>query len=213
VGARQRPDGQRQPALLREGRRRPRERAPGDVYIVGSDWIQPTVTWGAAAWRSVDGAPWQRLLPDPPDTWDPTTYWFGNAGTVAGNVYAVASGSPWVHDGVSWIAHGPDMGWFLKPVSFADHLVFQAVGKLFRFDGVKVEDAGLAVFGEGLQEVAEGHLLAVDASHHVQASTDLVSWECLGEAPEDVASIGALDGVIYFGGTGARIYRYPDPSW
>ncbi len=26
-------------------------------------------------------------------------------------------------------------------------------------------------------------------------------------------SIGSLDGTIYFGGAGGRIYRYPAPSW
>jgi hypothetical protein len=47
----------------------------------------------------------------------------------------------------------------------------------------------------------------------VVATTDLVTWTCLGRAPPDVRSIGSLDGTLYFGGTAGRVYGFPSPSW
>ncbi len=190
------------------------ERAPGDVYLVGSDWIDPAAkTFGGAVWRSTGGATWNRILPLPPHTVDPTTYSFVYAGALGGKVFTGSVGRIWVHDGSSW-SRGPDLGGFSKPVAFGDRLVFQTFGKLWTFDGTRPHDAGVDLLDRsGLYEVADGRLVVVNAAHRVVHTSDLKAWTCVGHAPADAASIGVLNGTIYFGGPDAKIYAYESPSW
>jgi hypothetical protein len=42
---------------------------------------------------------------------------------------------------------------------------------------------------------------------------DLATWSCIGKAPPDAASIGSLDGVVYFGGIESRVYGFEHASW
>jgi hypothetical protein len=152
------------------------------------------------------------------DTWDPTTWWFGHAGALGGKVYTGSGGSAWVHDGTTW-SKGPDMAGLGKPLDFAGVLVFEALGTLWTYDGVRTRYAGVEVFhppypyGGGLYELAEGRLVVVTAELRVESTTDLETWTCHGEAPADVASIGVLGGVIFFGGAEAQVYGYEEPSW
>jgi hypothetical protein len=190
------------------------ERAPGDVYLVGSDWIDPAAkTYGGAVWRSTGGATWSRILPRPPQIADPTTFAFAGAGALGGKVFTGAVGRIWVHDGAAW-SRGPDLGGFSKPVAFRDRLVFQALGKLWTFDGARPRDAGVDLLDRsGVYDLADGRLVVVNAAHRVVYTTDLQTWTCAGQAPVDVASIGVLNGTIYFGGADARIYAYERPTW
>jgi hypothetical protein len=190
------------------------EREPGDVYLVGSDWIDPVAkTYGGAVWRSTGGATWHRILPLPPQVVDATTLAFGNAGALGGKVFTGAVGRIWVHDASAW-SRGPDLGGFSKPVAFGDRLVFQALGKLWAFDGRRPHDTGVDLLDRnGLYDVADGRLVVVNAAHRVISTTDLTTWTCAGHAPADVASIGVLNGTIYFGGSDARVYAYERSSW
>jgi hypothetical protein len=190
------------------------ERVPGDVYLVGSDWIDPVAkTYGGAVWRSTGGAPWSRILPRPPAVADTTTLAFGGAGALGGQVFTGAVGRIWVHDGSSW-SRGPDLGGFTKPVAFGDRLLFQALGKLWTFDGTRPRDTGVELLDRpALYEVAEGRLVVANAARQVMYTRDLGTWTCAGTAPADVASLGVLNGTIYFGGRDARIYGYESRSW
>lgn len=44
-------------------------------------------------------------------------------------------------------------------------------------------------------------------------TTDLETWTCIGQAPEDAASIGSLDGTVYFGGIEGQVFGFTEPSW
>ena len=123
------------------------------------------------------------------------------------------------------------LGQFLRPVAFAGKLVFAdhglgrgLGGQLFAFDGTTVTDLAFSLFvSQGryqgspqslsLFQATEGHLLAVNAAGDVMMTTDLSIWDCIGKAPADAASIGSLDGVVYFGGIEGRIYGFEQPSW
>jgi hypothetical protein len=118
----------------------------------------------------------------------------------------------------------PPLGQFLRPVTLGGNLVFADLGQLFAFDGAKLTNLAFPLFvSQGryqgseqslsLFQATEGHLIAVNEGGDVMMTTDLTSWSCIGKAPADAASIGSLDGVVYFGGIEGRVYSFDQPSW
>jgi hypothetical protein len=196
------------------------ERVPGEVFLVGSDDFDgvPGGDGGGAIWRSIDAGQFVRLIPDlEAQTWDPTTFWFGNAGAIAENLYASTVGSAWVFDGKGW-SRGPDLAGFVKPIAFAETLVFQAFGQLWSFDGTRPRALGIDVYEaswpvQGVYEAAEDRLVVVTPSLDVLLTGDLSTWTCIGKAPVGVASVGILDRTVYFGAAEAELYAYESPSW
>jgi hypothetical protein len=209
------------------------ERAPNDVYLVGSDSYDSDAgtyngLYGGAVWRSQDGGPFERIFPiiNPPNEVqyvDVSGWLFSNTAAIGGKLYVVGVLPAWVFDGTTW-AYGPDMGSFVRPTNFANQLVFATLGELWAFDGTATRSLRFTLFNPhadyqvlfdslAVFEETEGRLLAVDATGAVQVTTDLVEWKCIGRAPADVRSIGSLEGTVYFGGAQGRVYRLPAPSW
>jgi hypothetical protein len=116
------------------------------------------------------------------------------------------------------------LGQFLRPVAIAGRIVFADLGQLFAFDGTTLTNLEFRLFESqgryqgspqslSLFQATEGHLLAVNKQGHVMMTDDLETWRCIGQAPDDAASIGSLDGVVYFGGIEGRVYSFEQPSW
>jgi hypothetical protein len=211
------------------------ERAPGDVFFVGSDVYVSDAgtfdnTFGAAAWRSQDGGPFERAFPiinpNPITDYqyiDMNELPFLNAAALEGKLYTASVALAWVFDGAAW-AKGPQMGGFLHPITFAGEIVFVALGDLWAFDGSQRRRLGIQLLETTLPYTfitepipvlndSEGRLLVVNANNETLVTSDLVEWRCIGRAPEDVRSIGSLNGTVYFGGPEGRVYAYPEPSW
>jgi hypothetical protein len=211
------------------------ERVPGDIFLVGSDLYLSEAgtfdnTFGAAAWRSLDGAPFARAFPIiAPDPFTDYQYLdmnetpFLNAAALDGKVYMASVALPWTFDGTTWVK-GPQLGGFVHPVTFAGEIVFSALGELWAFDGTRRKRLGIqpveatlmyTFIAEPLAVLndSEGRLLVVNAKHQTLVTEDLVEWRCIGRAPEDVRSVGSLNGTVYFGGPDGRVYAYPEPSW
>lgn len=211
------------------------ERAPGDVYLVGDDYYTSDAgtfdnTFGGTVWRSQDGGPFDRVFPIiNPNAFTDYQYIdinevpFLNAAALNGTLYTASIATPWTFDGKQW-ARGPQLGGFLHPMTFANHIVFAALGELWAFDGTHRKNLGIPLFDTTLTYVfvsdplvvandTEGRLLVVDAKGETLMTTDLVTWQCVGQAPPDVRSVGSLNGKIIFGGAGGRVYGFAEPSW
>ena len=203
------------------------ERAPGDIYLTGEDLFgsdSSTIT-SAAIWRSQNGGPFTEIFPeynaDPTIQNNQLNSWFFNAAALNGTLYVNYG---WAFDGTSLVPPGADLGEFQHPTTFAGNIVSSTLGQLWAFDGTAMHDLDFTLFvGTGIElttgqplpifQQTEGHLLALDVAGRVMATTDLATWSCVGQAPADVRSIGSLNGTIYFGGAGGRIYGFPAPSW
>jgi hypothetical protein len=184
----------------------------------------PTVTT-AAAWRSIDGGPFTQIYPviDSPDgLFDRSGAWFFGA-ALNGVAYLDAQSFIYTFDGQHWSGEEA-FGEFLSSVAFAGHLVFADLGQLFAFDGTNRQNLDFRFFESqgryqgskeplALFQVTEGRLLAVNHRGDVMMTTDLATWTCIGKAPADAASIGSLDGVVYFGAVESRVYGFESPSW
>jgi hypothetical protein len=211
------------------------ERVPGDVFLVGSDVYLSDAgtfdnTFGAAAWRSQDGGMFERAFPiiNPnPITdvqyIDMNELPFLNAVALDGKLYTVSVARVWVFDGTSW-SKGPQLGGFTHPIAFAGEIVFAALGELWAFDGTHHRRLGIPLLETTLPYTfitdpiamlndSEDRLLVVNANNETLVTADLVEWRCIGRAPEDVRSVGSLNGTVYFGGPAGRVYAYPEPSW
>jgi hypothetical protein len=212
------------------------ERAPGDVFLVGDDLYLSDAgtydkTFGAAAWRSQDGGPFLRVFPiNNPDQFMDYEYVdlnqlpFLNAAALDGTLYAATVAPPWTFNGTDWV-QGPDLGGFLHPVTFAGHIVYDAIGELWAFDGVHKKNLGIDLVATTLDYTflptdpiavltdSEDRLLVVNANLETLVTKDLVTWQCIGRAPPDVRSVGSLNGSVFFGGAGGHVYGYASPSW
>lgn len=211
------------------------ERAAGDVFLVGSDLYLSDAgtfdnTFGAAAWRSQNGGPFERAFPiinpDPFQDYqyvDMNALPFLNAAALDGKLYAGTVAPPWIFDGTEW-TKGPQLGGFIHPVTFAGQIVFDALGELWAFDGTHKKNLGIQLVETSLAYTfvqdpiavlndSEGRILVVNAKLETLVTTDLVEWHCIGQAPADVRSIGSLNGTVYFGGPEGRVYGYSAPSW
>ena len=211
------------------------ERVPGDVFLVGSDLYLSDAgtfdnTFGAAAWRAQNGAPFERAFPIiNPDPFQDYQYVdmnelpFLNAAALDGKLYTASVALVRVFDGATW-SKGPQLGGFIHPITFAGRIVFGALGELWAFDGTHRTRLGIQLLETTLSYTfitepiavlndSEGHLLVVNANGETLVTADLTEWHCIGRAPEDVRSIGSLNGTVYFGGPEGRVYAYPEPSW
>jgi hypothetical protein len=204
------------------------ERVPGEFYIVGSDWVDiNTNMYSASVWRS-DGGPFVEIFPkiDPDpfaDQLEELNGVFINVAALNGKIYIPSGGSGWTYDGTKF-EHGVVLGQFLRPTTFAGVIVFDTLGELFSFDGTTTKHLGLSLFPSlanyqwyfspiALFQDVDDRLVAVRSDGSVVVTTDLVTWTCIGQAPPDVSSIGALNGTIYFGGVAGDVYGYEAPSW
>jgi hypothetical protein len=219
------------------------ERAPGEVLLTGSGLFHDRGTApdgpllaGGYVWRSVGGGPFTQIFPTwgatpAEDNVDRSGAWITGA-ALNGVGYLLVTAA-WIYSvdaaGVSCCTM--PLGQFLRPVAFDGKLVFAdrslgrgPGGQLFAFDGTTVTDLAFSLFVsqgryQGTQQslslfqVTEGHLLAVNEAGNVMMTDDLSTWTCIGKAPADAASIGSLDGVVYFGGVEGRIYGFEQPSW
>jgi hypothetical protein len=201
------------------------ERAPGELYLTGEDLFGTSTTiTSASVWRSVNGGPFTEIFPelnpDPAIQNNQLNTWFFNAAALDGMLYV---GFGWVFDGQQWTHPAVELGEFQHPTTFAGRIVSATLGELWAFDGHRLRNLHFTLFeSTGLEQTTltplpifqqtEGHLLAINEGGSVMSTTDLETWTCEGKAPADVRSIGSLDGTIYFGGAGGRIYGYPAPS-
>jgi hypothetical protein len=211
------------------------ERVPGDVFLVGSDvYLSDAGTYdklfGAAAWRSQDGGPFQRVFPiiNPNPVTDVqyvdlNNLPFLNAAALNGTLYTSTVSPPWTFDGKQW-AQVLQLGGFLHPVTIAGQIVYGALGELWAFDGTHRKNLGVQLVDTTLTYTfvkdpiavlndSEGRLLVVNAKLETLVTKDLVEWKCVGHAPPDVRSIGSVNGTVYFGGAEGRVYGYAAPSW
>ncbi len=204
------------------------ERVPGEVLLTGTAWVnQAARLGGGSVWRSVDGGAFDRIFPLFDDAGAPTLFdgiyvpFMGAA--LHGTAYVTGLGGAWAYDGGEW-ANGVPLNDFFRPVTFADRLVFAAAGDLYASDGVTRKRLDIRLFENPalwqfvLEPIptfqsTEQHLVAIDVARNVLATDDLTHWSCIGKAPADVRSIGSLDGVVYFGGAGGRVYALPARSW
>jgi hypothetical protein len=99
---------------------------------------------------------------------------------------------------------------------FAGRLVYQTLqpvagpgSRLLVFDGQHVT----LPLAPGIYDftVSGPALYALTTTGAVLRTTDLVSWAPIGTAPPGSRSIGALQGRLYVGTTGARLYRLRAP--
>jgi hypothetical protein len=211
------------------------ERTPGEIYLVGSDVYLSEAgtydnTFGGAVWRSKDGGPFERAFPiinpDPVRDYqfvDMNMLPFLNVAALGGKLYTASVGLPWVFDGDKW-EKGPQLGGFVHPITFREQIVFAGLGELWSFDGTHARHLGIELLETTLSYTftsdpialindSEDRILVVNADQEVLVTTDLVHWECVGQSPPDVRSIGSLNGTVYFGGAGGTVYGYEAPSW
>lgn len=211
------------------------ERVPGEILVGGSAIIPDTVdSPGAFIWASKSGpsATYDRIFPLSKEYAETGGGPFSSLASLKGITYAVTNSSVWTWDGTTWLhARAPGnsepilLGEFWHPVNVADHLVFATFGNyLWKFDGAKsvplnrrtIDTPTAGGFTETpipIFEEAEGRLLLVDDKGDVQMSNDLTNFKCIGKAPADVRSVGALNGIVYFGGADGHVYSYEKPSW
>jgi len=217
------------------------ERVPGEVLLTGSGLFHDRGTApdgpllaGGYVWRSVGGDPVTQIFPTfgatpADDNVDRSGAWI-SGGAINGVAYLIEEAWIYTVDAAGMTCCSVQLGQFLRPVAFAGKLVFadlplaQAAAQLYAFDGTTVTNLAFPLFvSQGryqgspqslsLFQVTEGHLLAVNEAGDVMMTTDLASWTCIGKAPADAASIGSLDGTVYFGGIEGRIYGFEQPSW
>ncbi len=209
------------------------ERAPGDLYITGSGFMQTDASVaangrpGSFVWRSQDGGPFTVLFPDfsypePQEFYDLSGSWaFGAA--LNGTAYLDVAGFVYLYDGKNWGFNAP-VGGFVSPAVFAGRIVFATLDQFFAFDGTTRTNLDFRFFQSRgryqgsneplvLFQVTENRLLAVRYGGDVMMTTDLESWTCIGKVPPDATSIGSLNGVVYFGSVDAQVYGFPSPSW
>jgi hypothetical protein len=204
-----------------------------DLWLVGS---RDTATGSeGVAWRSRDGgATWQVSLVVPPQ----------RAGALHSRLYAVQAykgklythgqdGDIWgphstskVFDGTSW-SDGPGLGMgyvgnMFHPENFAGEMVYHRLypgapggSRLSKFNGTR---AAWAYTDEPFYDytIAGDTLYALLTDGRIIRTTDLLRWTLLDRAPADGRSLGVLDGRLYIGATGGRLYQYsvpvPDPA-
>lgn len=212
------------------------ERVPGEVLVTGSGLFHDRGTQpdgpllaGGYVWRSIDGAPFTQIFPTfgataAQDNVDRSGAWiFGAA--LHGVAYLAETSFIYTADasGLSCCTV-PALGQFLRPVAFADRLVFADLGQLWTFDGAALTNLDFTLFASkgrqqgsqqslALFQATEDHLLAVREGGEVMMTTDLATWTCIGKAPADAASIGSLDGTVYFGGIEGQVFGFTEPSW
>ena len=212
------------------------ERAPGEVLLTGSGVFHDRGTApdgpllaGGYVWRSVNGGPFTQIFPTwgtkpSEDNVDRSGAWIHGA-ALDGIAYLLEAS--WIYTvdaGPMSCCTVPPLGQFLRPVAFAGRLVFADLGQLFAFDGTTLTNLEFRLFESrgryqgspqslSLFQATERHLLAVNKDGHVMMTDDLETWRCIGQAPDDAASIGSLDGVVYFGGIEGRVYSFEQPSW
>jgi len=212
------------------------ETAPNDILLTGSGLFhdrgtQPDgpILAGGYVWRSVDGGPFTQIFPTfgataAQDNVDRSGAWINGAALDGVAYLDEASAIYTVADGAMSCCTVHPLGQFLRPVTFANKIVFADLGQLFAFDGTALTNLAFPLFvSQGryqgspqslsLFQVTEGHLLAVNDAGQVMMTNDLETWNCIGQAPADAASIGSLDGVVYFGGIESRVYSFEQPSW
>jgi hypothetical protein len=211
------------------------ERVPGEIYLAGSSYIEPSHQPGSFIWRSIGGGPFTQIFPGDVAAGyvEPAGGPFQSVVSFHGAVYAAAANSIWTWDGAQWThARAPGdlddpllFDLFLHPVVIADHIVFGAFGgDLWKYDGKHSTRLPFHTFDTptamGFTELpivifeeSEGRLLTVDDSGNVLMSTDLVTYQCIGKAPPDVRSVGSMNGIVYFGGSNGHAYAYEHPSW
>jgi hypothetical protein len=212
------------------------ERAPNEILVTGSGLFHDRGTApdgpllaGGYVWRSVDGGPFTQIFPTfgataADDNVDRSGAWITGA-ALGGVAYLDEASAIYTVDGTGMTCCSVQpLGQFLRPVTFAGRIVFADLGQLFAFDGAKLTNLAFPLFvSQGryqgspqslsLFQATEGHLLAVNEGGDVMMTTDLSTWSCIGKAPADAASIGSLDGVVYFGGIESRVYSFEQPSW
>jgi hypothetical protein len=206
------------------------ERVPGDIYLVGEvPWQSAQNVTSSSAWRSPSGGPFTEIFPeyhpeDPRIQNNDLNHWFFSAVALNGVMY---TNHGWAHDGTQWTFAGADLGQFVRPVTFANHIVSATLHQLWAWDGtagrpmrnlhvdlyrsqgiVQTTLAPMDIF-----QATEGHFIAVSEDRSVLETTDLQTWHCVGQAPVDVTSIGSLNGTIYFGALEGRVYALPEPAW
>lgn len=122
------------------------ERVPGEILVTGSGLFHDRGTQpdgpllaGGYVWRSIDGGPFAQIFPvfgedQFHDNVDRSGAWiFGAA--LHGIAYLDEASFIYTADpsGVSCCT-APAFGQFLRPVTFADHIVFADLGQLWTFD-------------------------------------------------------------------------------
>jgi hypothetical protein len=212
------------------------ERAPNDILLTGSGLFHDRGTApdgpllaGGYVWRSVDGGPFTQIFPTfgataADDNVDRSGAWITGA-ALNGVAYLDEASFIYTVDGPAMTCcTAPPLGQFLRPAAFANKIVFADLGQLFAFDGTTITNLAFPLFTSqgryqgsqqslSLFQVTEDHLVAVRDDGDVMMTTDLATWSCIGKAPADAASIGSLDGVVYFGAVESRVYGFPQASW
>jgi hypothetical protein len=146
----------------------------------------------------------------------PTTRFY-NIAELNGKVYTVLGGvigtdpvydvgdDSYVFDGVSW-SRGPKLDGFIKPMKFADKLVFRSQdGRLLAFDGTVVTELGIPDAVD--HDVDTGKLVVLSGhSHRLYSTTDLLIWKNDGQVPESATAVGLVDGAAYIATSGSQVY-------
>lgn len=191
-----------------------------DLYLIGS------MGSDAAVWKSTDGgASFAVILTVPAAAAGDIARFYGGL-TQNGKLYVQAADyraerkmhpASKVYDGSTWV-DGPDLGLFTNSRNFLGKSILQrsyhaatSPAVMSVFDGTAVTNLSSGYFFD--YTISDnGVLYGLNSSHKIVATTDLETWVTVGTAPADARSIGVLKGVVYAGGSGAKVYQIDTAS-
>lgn len=197
-------------------------RAPVNVVHVydmatlnGTDlWMAGASNVGARMWRSTDGGTvWDIVQEDTSAVQNgyERYYWVaelnGKIYTQAGNT--VPATPMRIFDGTTWTAGSTAI--FSMPESkvevFKSHIVANNLGYLQAFDGTNISSVPSS--GSGYRDIyASGdYLYSVTYNNKLTRTSNLTTWETVGDVPANTRSVAVNNGYVYVGTTDSKIYR------
>lgn len=194
------------------------------VKFDGDLWMCGSFGYDATVWRHTPETGWVLSLSVPAG--DGSLNRFYGLGVYDGKLYTSLHdyghhgkvGSH-VFDGQSW-SRGPMLrpngGMMTNANGFAGKLVYQGsyLGAMNQpplnaFDGETATEAT----SEGIRDykIVGDRFYALSITNLIRYTSDLVTWETLGAAPDGSKSLAVLDGRLYVGGDDGKLYRYSEP--
>jgi len=181
----------------------------------GTDlWMAGASNVGARMWRSTDGGTvWNTVQEDTsasPSGYE-RYYWVAQ---IKGKIYFQAGNTvpatPMrIFDGTTWTTGSTDT--FSLPESkvevFKDKIIANNFNYLQTFDGTNM--AFVPYYAAGYWDISPSgdYLYAVTSNYKLVRTSNLTSWEVLGDAPTGSRSVTVYNGYVYVGTADSKIYR------